>query len=56
MNNIKREVASILLSQIDKEKFEIQNSGLSAQQVEEIAHFAKMFSRNNPIPFPLKMR
>jgi hypothetical protein len=56
MNRKTREIANILQSNIDKETYEIQNSGLSSQQVEEIAQFAKMFSRNGLIPFPLKMR
>jgi hypothetical protein len=57
MNRKTREIANILQSQIDKETYEIQNSGLSAQQVEEIVQFGKMFSRNSPVfPFPLKTR
>lgn len=57
MSRKTREIANILQSQIDKETYEIQNSGLSAQQVEEIVQFGKMFSRNSPVfPFPLKTR
>ncbi|WP_172602066.1 hypothetical protein [Candidatus Nitrosocosmicus franklandus] len=56
MNKITKEIANILESQINKETYEIQNNGLSAQQQEEIAQFIKMFSKNGLLPFPLKMR
>jgi hypothetical protein len=57
MNRKTREIASILQSQIDKEKFEIQNSGLTVEQVEEIMKFTQLFSRNSPFfPYPLKAR
>lgn len=56
MNKITKEIANILESQINKDTYEIHNTGFSAQQEEEIAQFVKMFSKNGLLPFPLKMR
>lgn len=56
MNKITQEIANILHNQIDNQTHDFQNSGLSAEQIDEIKKFASTFTRNGFVPFPLKAR
>lgn len=56
MDKFTQEIANILEAQIDNKQYQIQLSGLTLEQVEEITKFARGYSRSGIIPFPLKMR
>jgi hypothetical protein len=57
MDEITKEIASLIQSQIETETAKIQISGLSADQAEEVLKFARSFSRKSPFfPYPLKNR
>jgi hypothetical protein len=56
MNNITKEIANILEAQIDNKPYEIQASGLTNEQLEEINKFASKYNRSGFGFFPLKHR
>lgn len=56
MNKLTKEIVSILEAQIDNRPYEIQQSGLTNEQLEQINKFARGYSRSSFGPFPLKMR
>jgi hypothetical protein len=56
MNKFTQEIANILQAQIENQPYEIQQSGLTLDQIEEISRFARGFSRSASFPFPLKTR
>ncbi len=57
MNKFTKEIANILQAQIDNTPFEIQQSGLTLDQIEEITKFARGYSKSSGFfPFPLKGR
>ena len=56
MNKITKEIANILQSQIDNQSVEVQNSGLTGDQIDEIKRFASSYTKSGFIPYPLKGR
>ena len=56
MNKFTQEIANILQAQIENQPYEIQQSGLTLDQIEEISRFARGYNRSGFIPFPLKHR
>ncbi len=56
MNKFTKEIVNILDAQIDNKPYEIQQSGLTLEQIEEITKFARGYSRSGFIPYPLKGR
>jgi hypothetical protein len=56
MNNITKEIANILEAQIDNRPYEIQASGLTNEQLEEINKFASKYNRSGFGFYPLKGR
>ena len=56
MNKFTKEIANILEAQIDNQPCDIQQSGLTLEQVQEITKFARGYSRSGWTPFPLKAR
>ena len=56
MNKFTKEIANILQAQIDNIPSEIQQSGLTLDQMEEINKFARGYNRSGLIPFPMKIR
>jgi hypothetical protein len=56
MNKITKEIGNILNNEIYNEAYDLKNSGLSVEQIDEIKKFSSTYSRNNLMPFPLKMR
>ncbi len=56
MNKFTKEIVNILDAQIENKPYEIQQSGLTLEQLEEINKFARGYSRSSFGPFPLKMR
>ena len=56
MNNITKEIANILEAQIDNRPYDLQQSGLTQEQVEEINKFASKYNRSGFGFYPLKAR
>ncbi|HEX5186575.1 MAG TPA: hypothetical protein VFV86_06760 [Nitrososphaeraceae archaeon] len=56
MNKFTKEIANILQAQIDNQPYEVQQSGLTNDQLEEINKFARKYNRSGFGPFPLKYR
>ena len=56
MNKITKEIANILEAQIDNKPYEIVQSGLNQEQLEEINKFVGKYNRSSFGPFPLKSR
>ncbi|TVP40335.1 hypothetical protein [Candidatus Nitrosocosmicus arcticus] len=56
MNKFTKEIANILEAQIDNKPYEIQASGLTQEQIEEITKFASRYSKSGFGFFPLKGR
>ena len=56
MDKFTKEIANILQAQIDNQPYEIQQSGFTQEQIEEINKFARGYSRSALYPFPLKTR
>lgn len=56
MNKITKEIANILEAQIENRPYEIQQDGLTNEQLEEINKFASKYNRSGFGPFPLKYR
>ena len=56
MNNITKEIANILEAQIDNKPYDLQQSGLTQEQIEEVNKFASKYNRSGFGPFPLKYR
>ena len=56
MNKYTKEIANILQAQIDNQPCEIQQSGFTQEQMEEINKFARGYNRSALFPFPLKTR
>ena len=56
MNKLTKEIANILEAQIDNKPYEIIQSGLNQEQLEEINKFAGKYNRSGFGPFPLKSR
>ncbi|HET6589098.1 MAG: hypothetical protein AB7V56_04260 [Candidatus Nitrosocosmicus sp.] len=57
MNKITKEIANILHNEIDNQTYDIQNSGLSTEQINEIKKFVSTYNRSGFGGFyPLKAR
>lgn len=56
MNKFTQEIANILEAQIDNKPYEIIQSGLNQEQLEEINKFAGKYNRSGFGIFPLKSR
>ena len=56
MNNITKEIANILEAQIDNKPYDLQQSGLTQEQIEEVNKFARKYSRSGFGFYPLKSR
>jgi len=56
MNKFTKEIANILEAQIDNKPYDLQQSGLTLEQIEEINKFASKYTRSGFGWFPLKNR
>ncbi len=56
MNKFTKEIANILEAQIDNKPYEIQQNGLTLDQIEEITNFASGYNRSGWPIYPLKQR
>ncbi len=56
MNKFTKEIVNILDAQIENRPYEIQQSGLTNEQLEEINKFARGYSKSSIGPFPMKWR
>ena len=56
MNKFTQEIANILEAQIENKPYEIIQSGLTQEQIEEINKFVSGYSKSSLGPFPLKWR
>lgn len=56
MNKFTKEIANILEAQIDNKPYDLQQSGLTLEQIEEINKFASKYSRSGFGFYPLKSR
>lgn len=56
MDKITKEIAQIIEFQMSKQYYDIQSSGLSTKQVEDINDFVKGITKSGVIPYPLKYR
>jgi len=56
MNKFTKEIANILDAQIANKPYDLQQSGLTQEQIEEITKFASGYSKSGFGFFPLKGR
>ncbi len=56
MNKFTKEIANILEAQIDNKPYDLQQSGLTLEQIEEINKFVGGYSKSSIGPFPMKWR
>jgi hypothetical protein len=56
MNKITKEIANILHNEMDNQTYDIQNSGLSSEQINEIKNFVSTYNRSGFGFYPIKVR